>query len=297
MKKASLYLVLFLLTCNQHIDAKRYNYSYDLSIAAIFRNEAAWLKEWIEYHLLIGVQHFYLYNNLSKDNYNEVLSPYVERGIVELYEWPYESKDTPHWTQIQTNAYNDAIKRSKGVSRWLAVLDTDEFVVPIHQYNLMEFLRNYENYGGVAIHWQMFGTSNVEKIPEGKLMIETLIWKAADDYGENAFIKTIFHPEHVKKMNDPHKPEYKAGRFSVNSRKERVGKNSTNRIFDLEYIRINHYWTRDWDYFYNFKRPRREKWLEGFDGQLARANSLNHHIDHFILRFVPELRKRMGLGD
>ena len=45
--------------------------SYNVSACAIFQNEAPYLKEWIEYHRLIGVEHFYLYNNGSTDNYDE----------------------------------------------------------------------------------------------------------------------------------------------------------------------------------------------------------------------------------
>lgn len=34
---------------------------YYLSIGAIFKDEARFLDEWIEFHLGIGVEHFYLY--------------------------------------------------------------------------------------------------------------------------------------------------------------------------------------------------------------------------------------------
>lgn len=39
---------------------------YELAICAIFQDEAAYLKEWIEFHKLVGVQHFYLYNHASR---------------------------------------------------------------------------------------------------------------------------------------------------------------------------------------------------------------------------------------
>ena len=52
---------------------------YDLTITAIFKNEGHYLKEWLDYHLLAGVEHFYLYNNDSTDNYKEVLAPYIEK--------------------------------------------------------------------------------------------------------------------------------------------------------------------------------------------------------------------------
>ena len=37
---------------------------YTVAVCAIFKNESVFLKEWLEYHLLIGVEHFYLYNNM-----------------------------------------------------------------------------------------------------------------------------------------------------------------------------------------------------------------------------------------
>lgn len=38
----------------------------------MFYNEAKFLKEWLDYHLVIGVGHFYLYNNNSTDDYMPV---------------------------------------------------------------------------------------------------------------------------------------------------------------------------------------------------------------------------------
>ncbi len=60
-----------------------------LAVAAIFRNEAPYLAEWIEFHRLVGVEKFYLFNNLSADEYLTVLQPYIDDDIVELIEWPH----------------------------------------------------------------------------------------------------------------------------------------------------------------------------------------------------------------
>src|SRR5579883_479648 len=67
---------------------------YNLSIVAIFRNEKPYLREWIEYHRLVGVDHFYLYNNKSSDGSLEVLSPFIARGIVTLIDWPDTLEET-----------------------------------------------------------------------------------------------------------------------------------------------------------------------------------------------------------
>lgn len=52
-----------------------------LSICAIFRNEADYLKEWIEFHRLVGVEHFFLYNNFSEDAYLSILGDYIGQGL------------------------------------------------------------------------------------------------------------------------------------------------------------------------------------------------------------------------
>ena len=48
---------------------KKNNYPYQLSVIAIFQNEDRFLKEWLDFYRVLGVDHFYLFNNLSEDNY------------------------------------------------------------------------------------------------------------------------------------------------------------------------------------------------------------------------------------
>ena len=95
---------------------------HDLSIVAIMKCEGSYLKEWLDYHLLAGVDHFYLYDNESPDNQAEVAAPYVEAGLITYIPFPGKAK--------QMVAYNDAIKRFKFQSRYMAFIDGDEFIYP-----------------------------------------------------------------------------------------------------------------------------------------------------------------------
>ena len=45
-----------------------------LSILSTFKNEATILKEWIDYYLQQGFDHFYLIDNGSTDNFLETLT-------------------------------------------------------------------------------------------------------------------------------------------------------------------------------------------------------------------------------
>lgn len=275
---------------------KKKKRKYPLAVCAIFRNEANFLKEWIEYHMMIGASHFYLYNNLSEDHYLEVLQPYIDRNVVELFDWPYESEGFPDWNAVQCNAYNDALARAKKRVGWLAVIDTDEYIVPVHAKNLVKYLSKFRRYGGLAINWQLFGTSFVERLPKDKLMIECLILKAPEQFEENRFVKSIVNPRKVAFFGDPHCPDYKSDYFAITSDKRRLPGSITgiNEI-SAKHIRIHHYWARTEDFFWDVKVGRRAKWKEGLDGMLRRLENINQVPDWTMMRFVPKLRKRMGL--
>ena len=84
-------------------------FRYELGLAAIIKNEAPYIVEWIEYYKLLGVEKFWLYSNNSSDNIKEVLAPYISDGCVKLRYLGGEKR--------QHDAYNDAIERTKRVCR------------------------------------------------------------------------------------------------------------------------------------------------------------------------------------
>ncbi len=128
-----------------------------LSIVAIAKNEAPYIKEWIEYHKLVGVERFYFYDNGSDDNTREVLEPYIKDGSV-VYNY-CEGKC------LQNLAYSDAIYKYKNQTRWLAIIDLDEYIVPVEKDNIADFLKDYEDYFAVGINWVMFDSNGYKTKP------------------------------------------------------------------------------------------------------------------------------------
>lgn len=263
------------------------SYEYDLSICMIFRDEAPYLREWIEFHRLVGVEHFYLYNNLSQDNFKEILQPYIDQKIVELFEWPEESSNTNEWDAIQVAAYNDGLKKAKGTTKWLAILDSDEFLFPVHTDSLSQFLKTYEKQpgiGGLLVSWVMYGTSWVEKIPEDKLLIETLVYSQSQ--GDKHF-KTILRPTHTTRVRSPHYAVYEKGfRHCTPS-------GGSPPFIEIDQVRINHYWSRDEWYLHQFKIPRRMVWNTNPRTCERWAEANNADYDPAIFRFIHPLRARL----
>ena len=266
-------------------------YKENLAVCAIFKDEAAWMKEWIEYHRLLGVDKFYLYNNNSSDNYAEILAPYQKRGIVDLIEWP--SPPGEFWGPYQIKAYNHCLERVKEKTKWLAIIDLDEFIVVTNGKRIPEVLKSYDFFGGVVLFWQIFGTSGLWDIPEGQTLIESLVWKAQVDYGPNRNCKSIVRPERVRKY-EVHGAYY----LSPYSQHYVNGKRRDVPIL-LDPMHINHYYTRTKNYFFSKKNLRREE-VEGHLKTPEEAALLFSHLrvlkDETILRWVPALKKRLGIS-
>lgn len=144
---------------------------YKVSICAIFKNEAPYLKEWIEFNLIIGIEHFYMYNNNSEDDYESILKPYIKKGIVTLIQWPYN--------QQQMECYKSCIRDFASETNWLGFIDIDEFIIPKNTNNVYDFLKPFEKKrGAVAIYWKLFGTSGLMKRKLNGLVSEdfTVCW-------------------------------------------------------------------------------------------------------------------------
>ena len=124
---------------------------YFISVCAIFKNEAKYLSEWLEYHLMLGVEHFYLYNNNSDDNYNEVLKEYIKTGIVTLINWP----EIPG----QLSAYKHWYENYRYESNWATFIDIDEFICPKYDRNIKEWIAKFDRFPIIVMYWRFFCSS------------------------------------------------------------------------------------------------------------------------------------------
>lgn len=267
-------------------------YRYNLAICAIFQDEAPYLKEWIEFHRLVGVEHFYLYNHRSHDNYREVLKPYILSGVVELINKPKVANRIIVFNRLQCKCYNECLAHARDVSKWVAFIDIDEFLFPVHERSLIDVLKQYEGFGGVYANWRIFGTSRIRNIPKNQLLIETLTLCTKKSFSANLYVKSIVRPEYADHFPNPHHPIYRPGYYQVNTNKVPFEGPFLSTYIQDNKLRINHYWTKDEDFFYRIKVPRQKKW-GGQPNPQEILQSVNVEKDEAILRFVPDLKKAM----
>lgn len=269
-------------------------YPNQLVVGAIIQNQAPFLKEWLEFHMLVGVERFYLFNNLSTDDFESVLKPYIKSGIVKLDHWPIEIKSQEDFNNIQCSAYRRIVDLTAESAKWLALIDVDEYLYPTKEEKLTDLLEDYEDFGGLSVNWQMFGTSNCQGIPEDKLMIEMLTRCAEANNEDNLHVKTISRPELIIRVTNPHFAKYVKHGTQVNEEKIPMS-GSRSSYVSVEQVRINHYWTRDQHFFETQKLPALKNYSAFLtDRQIQdRLRDFNATEDLSIQRFVPELRERM----
>ena len=279
---AKLWLLLF--------PARIIEKKYMFSLCTCFKNEASNLKEWVEYHKLIGVDHFYLYNNNSTDNYMDVLTPYIEDGSVTLVDFPQ--------SPIQPHCYEHWINTYRQESSWLAMTDIDEYLVPLKDNNIKDWLNKWKKYPVIQIYWKMFGASGKIEHDNSRLNTEqyTNSWPKLYDCGKIIFntnydINISFGMMHhtMACCNGlkiaPVNVWRKMVMFGINRH--------CSREVDIQ---INHYWSRAY-----------EKYVEKLGkGDSAYSNNWknfdtflwheqhNTSVDMTIYRFMVQLKLKMN---
>ena len=216
----------------------------DLSICAIMKNEAPYVKEWIDYHRLVGVKRFYIYDNESEDNLKEVLTPYIEQGIVVYKYYPGKNK--------QMIAYAECCQDYQDKTEWLSLTDTDEFIIPVVDKDIPSFLQKYKAYPAVCINMIYYDSNKHEIRPQGGVLenyirLEYDLEKRSDNHQ----LKCIVQPSLVVSVPSCHFYNYKDNRWGVTenfqeikAEKNNVRARQFSNYVSINKIRINHYYCK-----------------------------------------------------
>lgn len=223
---------------------------YYLSAACIIKNEASYIEEWLEYHLLVGVQHFYIYDNDSTDNIKEILEPYVSDGIVDYVSFPGIGMQNP--------MIKDVINKSKDETRWLAILDIDEFIVPESTDTIPEFLKKYEDKPSVVMQWIVFGDNHQKNRDKG-LVIERFTSHAPKT--ELSQVKSIINP----RLADGDSCHIHFGKFNTDVLSVNTDGKDIIRDDDKSYIPVG-------------------------------RTSANIHVNHYVVKSAEEFRDKSQKG-
>ena len=112
--------------CVRHVAPR-----FELAVCTQLNQSAVHLvPEWLTYHhQLQGFEHFFIYVNENPAAVRPLLRPFVDAGLVTVVDWQW----APRYAGLlvyQQAEENSCLLRARGVARWVALHDVDEFFVP-----------------------------------------------------------------------------------------------------------------------------------------------------------------------
>lgn len=214
-----------------------------LTICAIFKNEAAYLYEWLSFHSFLGVKKFFLYNNNSSDNSLEIIRSWPQSELVTVIDWPMIGG--------QNAAYADMLTRHRDEADWCAFIDCDEFLCPSNGLDLISAIELVDPPpSGLYVHWRMFGSSgHKEQLPG--LVTERFTRRSHDSFGPNSIGKSIVRLAETTEVGFCHIVRTRG--LLVNDSGDTIDQqgNGIHSRSSHRLIALNHYYTKsseEWRY-------------------------------------------------
>jgi hypothetical protein len=128
---------------------------YKLSVLAMFKNESWIIEEWIKHYLSEGVEHFYLIDNGSTDDFLEKIKNYMSQITLVR-----DDTRLPSGTQsfLYTKHFLNIIKSE---TKWIIVCDVDEYIYSRNEFTkVIDFLNSVpEHIERIWIPWKIFGSN------------------------------------------------------------------------------------------------------------------------------------------
>lgn len=266
---------------------------YNLTGIYWIKDEARYIPEYVEFHLLQGFDHFIFYDNGSNDNLLEVISPYIKEGIVDIRYYPPEVTSRKNFWIM-----DHCIKEQIGKSKWVHYHALDERLFCPDGKNLVDFLKAYEEYGGVSVGWHLFNSNGHTKRPDG-LVIENFTNAFHDGH---CHIKTIIQPEKaICTIGNPHNFHFHSN-HSVDENFNIVSGPFHPDNYSMQKIKLNHYVTMSEEEYWiksnkglldisleNATRPNAdEHWLS------AHNQNLNYFENKELIKYVDIVRNNIS---
>lgn len=265
-----------------------------LVLTAVFKNEAPFLKEWLDFHYNQGFSRIYLVDNYSTDHPETVLKPYIASGRLVL-----STSQSPQMNaRIQAMELNRSlrqIRHREGLNCWVAVIDVDEFLFNPASKSIPEVLKQFQGrkIAAVMVNWLMFGTSGIKQLADDKPMTEQLIRRAHLSLGEHQMVKPILYLANVQGfLEGPHQAFAKAKASFVYTDGGAFN-HANDRILEQE-LRLHHYWYRSEDYYNSEKRLKRRAFGDERSGkrEADHIRACNYEEDRSILPLLKRKPKR-----
>lgn len=237
-------------------------------ICAIAKNEHKYINDWVKWHIDIGFDYIYLFDNDNIDTKENVLD-YVDKNYVDKV----QLINVRGWKELhlQQHIYNDFYNKFKNNFEWCAFIDIDEYIVGVS--NVKEWLKNIPSeYNQIRIKWCLFGDDELITRDMNKPVYQVFKTRVKHSLHRNLTQKGNLESQGKSivrgGLNDivitsPHFASYKSRdnvlKSCLPSGKDcRYSKVVIHEVYDKEKIWLNHYMTKSLSEFIEQKLNRND---------------------------------------
>lgn len=204
-------------------------------ICVIIKDENDYLKEWLDYHLKIGIDEIYLYEDYNSQSHRSIVESYNKTrvhlfSIDVIYQKGFFYKDRLR----QEHLFIYFGKVYKKEFDWILFIDIDEFL--ILNEPLEKLLKDYEDKPAILLYWKYYGASNHIKKPLGKVM-DNFINPIASSFDYGWKFKSFYNCKYDF-IWEQRVHKIKGGVFPINE-------------YGLHKAYLNHYFTKSWEEWKN----------------------------------------------
>jgi hypothetical protein len=203
----------------------------------LIKDENEYINEWLKWHIDIGFEHFYIYDNGSKTPIQES----VEEQYLPLCTFIDYSSG---YSCLQPDCYNHALNNYGPFTKWLAFIDTDEFIRTIDGKKINDFLKEFEEFDGLYVKWIMYNANGLyykDNRPQRERFTQISSYDEWKPCG-----KSIIQPSKIKIMGT-HFPAGVIGQYKMVDSNKNLKRTGLESFSDEEKIVIDHYFTRSFE--------------------------------------------------
>jgi hypothetical protein len=254
-----------------------------LAICTIQRDRGPWIREWVEFHKIVGFDKFYIFLHNCTDNSSEVVLELSKKYDITTFS---VSNDV---FRPQLAAYQYCYQHFGDLHNWIAFIDGDEFLYSPTEITIKATLDQYnqKELSAIGVYWLCFGSSKHITEPSG-LITKNYRFRAPHNFDNNSHIKSIVkggQKSNFSVINNSHYFKTLIGTFDTDMRQINHGFTGNVPCFDK--LIINHYVTQSREFFEKFKKlsggadsnpnmVRGEDWWVTHDINEELDNSLEH---------------------
>lgn len=155
-----------------------------ICLVSIFKMEESFAEEWLAYHRLIGIEHFFIYDDDKVAPLSKLL---FHHSDVTIINWAKNNTNSDNKNN-QVAAYTHALKNFAHNYKWVAFLDCDEFLVLKKHKNVKDFINSFPPpISSICLNWHVFGHSGYYNDPPD--LVTTSLIRRMKKPGKN--IKSI----------------------------------------------------------------------------------------------------------